>query len=281
MEVLLFKVQIYYSTLRIALIFLLSIGYSAHASSNTGYVDNYIAKSYFNRYDSLVDQEFDYFVANEIPLGLFKVLKDKYHVLPTLSGLHRNVAGEGSHRHLSSSIRFKLPHELKPELIAHSCEVIIIERLPSGVFADPFELQHLVQRDVFTDVAVFGDKNLELPSFRSNRTVVEIHMSIASKMFSSHEDDLVVNLGVPLHARYPALGLGFSRVQFRQPDLFMCCNIEENRSCVSMAIVDTEASSDVWEIPCGIKEHARIVSVVTFAFAVITALLLVSASATY
>lgn len=60
---------------------------------------------------------------------------------------------------------------------------------------------------VFTDVAVFGDKNLELPSFRSNRTVVEIHMNIASKMLSSHEDDLVVNLEVPLHARYPVSDL--------------------------------------------------------------------------
>lgn len=110
-------------------------------------MDNYIAKSYFNRYDSLIDLEFDYFVANEIPLGLFEVLKDKYHVVPALSGLHRNVNGEGSHRHLSSSIIFKLPLELKTELIAHSCEFIIIERLPSGVFADPFELQHLVQRD--------------------------------------------------------------------------------------------------------------------------------------
>lgn len=55
-------------------------------------------------------------------------------------------------------------------------------------------------------MAVFGDKNLELPSFRSNRTVVEIHMSIASKMLSSHEDDLVVNLEIPLHARYPVSG---------------------------------------------------------------------------
>lgn len=84
-----------------------------------------------------------------------------------------------------------------------------------------------------------------------------------------------------------ALGIGFSRVKFGQPDLFMCCNIEENagnRSCLSMGtnpILEKEDSSDIWEIPCGIKEHARIVSVVTFAFAVITALLLVSTSITY
>lgn len=27
------------------------------------------------------------------------------------------------------------------------CKAIVIERLPSGVFADPFELQHLTQLD--------------------------------------------------------------------------------------------------------------------------------------
>lgn len=113
-------------------------------SAQTGYVDNYIANNYFNRYDSLIDQEFDYFVASEILLGLFK---DKYHLLPTQFGLHRNVTGEGSHRRLSSSIRFKRNPELKNVLISQSCELIIIERLPSGVFADPFELQHLVQRN--------------------------------------------------------------------------------------------------------------------------------------
>lgn len=48
--------------------------------------------------------------------------------------------GEGSHRRLSSSIRLESEHSLQ------SCEGIIIEKLPSGVFADPFELQHLVHR---------------------------------------------------------------------------------------------------------------------------------------
>lgn len=82
-----------------------------------------------------------------------------------------------------------------------------------------------------------------------------------------------------------ALGHGFSRVKFGQPDLFLCCNIEENvanRSCQSSTpMFDREANSDVWEIPCGIKEHAGIVSVVTFAVAGIAALLLVSTSVTY
>ncbi|KAK4400496.1 hypothetical protein Sango_1155700 [Sesamum angolense] len=189
------------------------------------YVDKYITKTYFEKHDGLIDMEFDNFIANEIPLTLCKVLEDGNCVLPTLSNLHRSVIGE----------------------------VIMTERLPSGVFADPFELQHLVQRGVFSDAAVFGDTNLELPSFRSNRSVVEIHMSIGSKMLSRHHDKLEINLEVPLHARYSPLGLGFSRVEFGQPDLFMCCRLEGNgfkRNCAYLPtnnISDYKASPLAWE----------------------------------
>ncbi|KAI3453378.1 hypothetical protein Pfo_010041 [Paulownia fortunei] len=287
MEVQLFQVQINLM-IRFEVIFLIVIGSSVHALSfgHTGYMEKYIAKNYFEKYDSFIEQEFDNFLANEIPLGLCEVLIDKNHVVPTLSNLHQNVTGEGSHRRLSSSIRFKLQPKLKPELTAHSCEVIVIERLPSGVFADPFELEHLVQRGVFTDAAVFGDTNLELPSFRSNQSVVEIHMS-ASKVLARYEDNLEVNIEVPLHARYPPLGLGFSRVEFGQPDLFMCCSLEGNvlnRSCLFMPnnhILDDKASPVIWEIPCGIKEHAGVVSAVTFGFAIVTSLLIVLTSICY
>ncbi|GFQ06781.1 phosphatidylinositol-glycan biosynthesis class x protein, partial [Phtheirospermum japonicum] len=213
---------------------------------------------------------------------------DKNNAGPTLSGLRRDVTGEGSHRHLSSSIRFKLQHKLISELTAHSCEVIIIERLPNGVFADPFELHHLVERAVFTDAAVFGDTNLELPSFRSNQSVVEIHMSLASTVLSRNEGDVEVNLDLPLHARYPPLGHGFSRVEFGQPDLFICCDLDgnvPNRSCLFMPIdhivPDNKASAVIWDIPCGNKEHAGVVSAVTFGFAIVTAVLIVVTSVCY
>lgn len=75
-------------------------------------------------------------------MGLCGMLSEK---LPRLSVLHRSLIGEGSHRHLSSYIRLNVNPKSPMELPIDSCEVIIIERLPSGVFADPFELQHLLQ----------------------------------------------------------------------------------------------------------------------------------------
>lgn len=45
---------------------------------------------------------------------------------------------------------------------------------------------------------MFGDTNLELPSFRSNRSVVEIHVKISSRDYANGE----ITLKLPLHARY-------------------------------------------------------------------------------
>ncbi|KAL2514519.1 hypothetical protein Fot_28490 [Forsythia ovata] len=89
--------------------------------------------------------------------------------------------------------------ESASKLSAQSCQVIMVERLPYGVFADPFQLQHLVQRGVFSNAAFLGDTNLELPSFRSNRSVVELHMDMGSNVSSGCKDELEVNLGLPLH----------------------------------------------------------------------------------
>ncbi|CAA0841867.1 Unknown protein [Striga hermonthica] len=271
--------------IQLVLIFLITIGSTSYGQ--TDYLDRYIAKSYFEQYDTLVKEEFNSFIANEIPLGLSRVIEDKNYILPKLSSLHRLVIGEGSHRHLSTSLRFKLQRKLKSHLTAQSCEVIIIERLPSGVFADPFELQHLVERGVFTDAAVFGDKNLELPSFRSNQSVVEIHMSIASKVLSKTEDDSEVNLELPLHARYQPLGHGFSRVEFGQPDVFICCGLKlkvPDMNCMPFPISDmlqNNCSPVIWEIPCGSHEHAGLVSAVTFGFAIVAAMIIVLVSVCY
>lgn len=52
---------------------------------------------------------------------------------------------------------------------------------------------------VFHNAAVFGDTNLELPSFLSIRSVVEIHLDFDPSIFSKSAD---INLELPLHARY-------------------------------------------------------------------------------
>lgn len=97
------------------------------------YVDNYVSKSYFNKHDNLVDSKFEDFIAHDILYGACESLQGNVEFSPKLSALHGKLIGEGSHRRLSSESISRPPK---------SCEVIIVERLPSRVFADPFELQH-------------------------------------------------------------------------------------------------------------------------------------------
>ncbi|CAH8355877.1 unnamed protein product [Eruca vesicaria subsp. sativa] len=75
--------------------------------------------------------------------------------------------------------------------------------------SDGILLQYL---SAFRDVPVFGDTDLEQPSFRSNRYVVEIHVDISS-------GDAEISVKLPLHARYQPLG---ERVEFGEPYLFLC-----------------------------------------------------------
>ncbi|XP_056843223.1 uncharacterized protein LOC108808071 [Raphanus sativus] len=141
----------------------------------------------------------------------------------------RNITSEGSHRHLLTTIKLPiLNHQSQSQL--H--ELVIIERLPLGVFADPFELQSLPQR------------------------IDQTGLSLRSALISVKH---------PLHARYqPLEESGYSRVEFGEPDLFLCSRLvlnqgQEEIRCLVLAIAglktETETRSVVWEIPAGIRNH--------------------------
>uniref|UniRef100_A0A1J3GXE2 Phosphatidylinositol-glycan biosynthesis class X protein n=1 Tax=Noccaea caerulescens TaxID=107243 RepID=A0A1J3GXE2_NOCCA len=240
--------------------------------------DRYIMQSYFTTRTCLNDSEFrNYLLRQECSD------KDPNTVAPAVSLLQgRNITGEGSHRNLFTSIKLlRLLHHSQ----SHLNELVIVERLPLGVFADPFELQSLQQRRAFRDVSVFGDTNLELPSFRSNRSVVEIHVEISSRDYENGE----ISLKIPLHARYqPLEESGYSRVEFGEPDLFLCSSHvpnqeQEQRTCMVLSIggsskTGEENRSLVWEIPAGIRDHTEYVSAFTFAAAVLSAFSILAAS---
>lgn len=83
------------------------------------------------------------------------------------------------------------------------------------------------------------------------------------------------------------LGHGYSRVDFGAPDIFICCSTGGNvpkTSCQSIPmnhIPGKKANPVTWEIPRGNKEHAGVVSAITFGFAIVTALIIVSTSISY
>ncbi|XP_056685288.1 uncharacterized protein [Spinacia oleracea] len=134
-----------------------------------------------------------------------KILVGSEPTFSKLLHLECRLIGEGSYRLLSSSIRLSIQPDLIADFSSQMCEIIILVSLPSGVFADPFELQHLIYRGAFKDTYVFGDANLELPSFLSNQSIIEVHLDAALNYSAGQETVLEFNIEIPLHARYPVL----------------------------------------------------------------------------
>ncbi|CAA6658240.1 unnamed protein product [Spirodela intermedia] len=196
---------------------------------------------------------------------------------PVLSAMQRHLNGDGSHRRLVSSMRFEFLQDSIPELDAYYCKVVLIESLPAGVFADSFELDRLVHNGVFLDAAIFGDTNLELPSTLSNRSTLELHLD------GGHTNMLELQIfhissELPLHARYPPLDArGYSKVEIGTPNVAMVCKPKHLLQDCSSLIYSWSMRSEqkvIWDVPCGNQAFSGIVSGVTFASALLSALII-------
>ncbi|KAK9059392.1 hypothetical protein SSX86_022012 [Deinandra increscens subsp. villosa] len=263
--------------LGIILSLLAGITYCKHApalSSELFGSNKYLTEAYFQKHDTLNDRIFQDCISSE----LSHVFCEKQNFMPKLSVIVLQLLGDGSHRRLSSPFKIANQPEVTSKLPS-LCEAVIIARLPSGVFADPFELQHLTERGVFSGASAFGDTDLELPTVRANRSVVEVHVDLSPNLLSGKKDDWEVNIELPLHARYAPLGKhGYTKVEFGYPDLFLHCIADGNRlnqSCIfplTDGVLTSDSTSIDWEVPSGIVEHTKIVSVLTFIAAVVGAL---------
>ncbi|KAL6622562.1 hypothetical protein ACP70R_032441 [Stipagrostis hirtigluma subsp. patula] len=213
------------------------------------------------------------------PGDLCKGLGDDLDV-PTLPELHRQLVGEGSHRSLVYSVKFSACQDSMVRFLdGYDANLMIIEKLPHGVFADPFELQHFVERKVFLDVSVFGDTNLELPSALSNQSAVEIHFDIRP----STSTDCNLEIELPLHARYPTLDAsGYAMVEFGSPDMFLRYRRKEIHSDSCLWVLKNLDTAGVdkatWQIPCGDEAHIGFVSSITFLSALVSSMSIVLAA---
>nr|GLL36979.1 phosphatidylinositol-glycan biosynthesis class X protein [Ipomoea trifida] len=195
---------------------------------------------------------------------------------------HKKYIADSYFKEHNSLTDSKFEDYIAQEIAYGSCE--LLEELKVGT--NIISVHQKLIGEVFTEAGVFGDTNLELPSFRSNRSLIEVHLDIGSKLLSRHKDEVEFKIELPLHARYQPLGHGFSRVEFRPPNLFMRCSIERKtmEKCLfPLSYRNGESKGDevVWEIPCGDKEHAGIVSAITFMSAILSALLIILVSIYY
>ncbi|XP_028554839.1 phosphatidylinositol-glycan biosynthesis class X protein-like [Dendrobium catenatum] len=214
-----------------------------------------LMRSFFNSHGQLSEPNFSKFLDKEICSGdLCEEMLVNADIFG-LSSLLRELIGEGSHRQLVTTMELYHHPKFTHFVNEHFCEAIVIEYLPTGVFSDPFELQRLVDREVFLSASVFGDTNLELPSALSNISVVEIHINV-----KSDAQKIVVQL--PLHSRYPPLNSSdYISLTIGKPHLFIRCKpkISGTAAC-SWTVIDLGVlygNNVTWRIPCGDAVHTR------------------------
>lgn len=189
--------------------------------------------------------------------------------------VERKLIGNGAHRELSSSITIRVEK-------SKACNMVIVEKLPSGVFADMFELGGLVARGAYVDAVIYGDHNLEMPSLHSSESIVVLHTSIDSNV--SHLEHLLqAKVLLPLHARYPPLSFeSHVSVNFSIPYvLFQCFHKDDNTTAANMAdskpmrnnmawaVLTWKESTSLdsiglqWAVPAGNPLHSQFVAVTT------------------
>nr|GMD84387.1 phosphatidylinositol-glycan biosynthesis class X protein-like [Ipomoea batatas]GME01690.1 phosphatidylinositol-glycan biosynthesis class X protein-like [Ipomoea batatas]GME08037.1 phosphatidylinositol-glycan biosynthesis class X protein-like [Ipomoea batatas] len=94
------------------------------------------------------------------------------------------------------------------ELVVRSSLFLVLVALFMAVH-NQIKEENLVLCSQFSLKLVYLETILELPSFRSNQSLNEVHLEISSKLFSSHKDDVEFKIELPLQARYqlkPACG---------------------------------------------------------------------------
>ncbi|KAH7282250.1 hypothetical protein KP509_35G021600 [Ceratopteris richardii] len=211
----------------------------------------------------------------------FTSLESSNYLGPEFLKLERTLIGSGAHRALETSITVK--HERCKE-----CHVMIIERLPSGVFADLFELEGLVARAVYDDVAIYGDHNLELPALNSYESVVVLY----TRFNFNSENLLHTQVSLPLHARYPPLNLeGYAVVDLSFPYILVQCIRTENsldsfsetlgssKKDMAWALLTTKsriipASELQWLVPAGNFKYTNVVATITASVSLIAVVVL-------
>eukprot|EP01018_Ginkgo_biloba_P021669 Gb_37347 [translate_table: standard] len=215
--------------------------------------------------------------------------------------LHRKLNGKGAHRQLSSIMKFNFQWNHSHESDAPFCEIVMMQRLQPGIFADPFELQHLVHRGALNAAYVYGDVNLELPSHHSHQSIVEVHaaINVDSTLWSQKNIEVELKIDLPLHARYPPLSMeSYSMVAISIPHVLLHCEYGNQ-------MVSVEASGYVqkqgnktwswitwgnstshlsavleWRIPAGNQLHAKFVSIFT-AFSALVSIMAIFIASLY
>lgn len=170
------------------------------------------------------------------------------------------------------------------------CNFTVLQLLPAGVYADPYELQNLVtttthkcNSGLLSAFKVFGSIDVEKIETDCCQTLLSVsgHYTASQlQALSTCNGHLQVKLTVPLHARYPApeqrrpsgfwsfLFSGLQQYNISRPFLVVEHTSEKDSVATSQCYAAQAQHSLHWIVPTGGMWHIRLVEVVTVLAAV-------------
>lgn len=215
--------------------------------------------------------------------------------LPT-AAIRVNLQPTGFHGH----IQYTLDHSQL--VLTDDCQLTVLQPLPAGIYADPYELGSLVSTSggskgfalQMSSFRLFGTIDVEKIESECNATVLAVSAQLHTfrdETWSCPSMNHSI-LSVPLHARYPApkmqplpgsltpfLG-AHHQYNLADPTVSVKCASSPllKSGCVSSAVSEANQAMQLrWVVPAGGLWHALLVQLVTFVSAVYGLFILVKA----
>ncbi|CAL1528821.1 unnamed protein product [Lymnaea stagnalis] len=152
------------------------------------------------------------------------------------SNLHmdRSLIGQGFHRDLNTYI--VLDKDLRGLYTSPECSLLLIETLPAGVYADPFQLSSMVPFGG-PKIRLDGAVNIEAAEFMSKSHELYIFVNVNLYAVDTMTEQTVINISFPIHARYhkPSSdpNVSHSTVTIFHPSLYSNCSKSDAGSFLS------------------------------------------------
>uniref|UniRef100_A0A2C9M139 Phosphatidylinositol-glycan biosynthesis class X protein n=1 Tax=Biomphalaria glabrata TaxID=6526 RepID=A0A2C9M139_BIOGL len=202
--------------------------------------------------------------------------------------LKRTLLGHGFHRDLIT--RLTLPPGITASLSKPQCTLLLIETLPSGVYADPYQLNSL---KLFGGSQVLFDSpvNVENAEFLSRSHELYIFVNVSDHFTKDSTNHTEIDVSFPIHARYhkPSPDKTHAIVTILHPSLYSNCSESDVTSSITapcdlsntsicdwvpLTYLSTSAPLTLY-VPVGQESHKPIVILVTLLVSITVSALLV------
>ena len=193
--------------------------------------------------------------------------------------------------------------DLPQDMTFDTCNFTVLQLLPAGLFADPYELQNLVttimqwgKSKLLSSFKVFGVVDVEKIETDCSQTLLSVSVRYAASQtqLPSCNAHMQIRLTVPLHARYPAphmsdpsglstfLWSGLHHYNITTPLFIVEIASESDATpqCFSTPAQQTSKDSQQfldWAVPTGGMWHMPLVEIITVLTAVCSLCVLLKA----